>query len=373
MLSLVPIPLLFLLLGLPSTFAFVTTSRPISLYHTVLSCHDRRRFLREAAILPTVLSTIISINEAAYAVERAVGSAERSCREEGNCLQKGDLDGAVGWNWGGRDRCDANDPLCGPNGVLLDEIPSGLPVPQNNDANLKITDIIEINLVIGKTEKGTLRLGFYGDACRESVNQILDFLGDSDRRNDGLAYTSKLMMEDGLGVVTAPVSLTKSGILGSIVPQRLVSFGVPSQRFAFAASRKMTKAGDNFVPQPRSSGAILNNVAQENSARLHDAAGLISISKNGIGYGGSSFDSEDEAYSNAFQITANSNNPSMDKDGMKVVGQLLDDSSMTLLQRLSSLPTKKGFKGIIPGQDAGPPLLKVTVASVYPEQRNDSQ
>ena len=90
-------------------------------------------------------------------------------------------------------------------------------------------------------------MGFYGDACRESVNQILDFLGDSDRRNDGLAYTSKLMMEDGLGVVTAPVSLTKSGVLGSIDPQRLVSFGVPSQRFAFAASRKMTKVSLVYI------------------------------------------------------------------------------------------------------------------------------
>ena len=141
----------------------------------------------------------------------------------------------------------------------------------------------------------------------------------------------------------------------------------------FGSIYSYSKAGDNFVPQPRSSGAILNNISQEKSARLHDCAGLISISKNGIGYGGSSFDNEDEAYSNAFQITANSSNPTMDKDGMKVVGQLLDESSMAFLQRLSSLPTKKGFKGIIPGANSGPPLLKVTVASVYPQQSIDSQ
>lgn len=42
-----------------------------------------------------------------YAVERAVGSSERVCREKGNCLENFELDGAIGWNWGGRDRCDA--------------------------------------------------------------------------------------------------------------------------------------------------------------------------------------------------------------------------------------------------------------------------
>lgn len=43
----------------------------------------------------------------AVAIERAVGEAEKTCREKGNCLEKFDIDGAVGWNWGGKDRCDA--------------------------------------------------------------------------------------------------------------------------------------------------------------------------------------------------------------------------------------------------------------------------
>lgn len=44
---------------------------------------------------------------AAVAAERAVGEAEKKCREQGNCLENFDIDGAVGWNWGGKDRCDA--------------------------------------------------------------------------------------------------------------------------------------------------------------------------------------------------------------------------------------------------------------------------
>ena len=64
----------------------------------------RRKFLRSAAISSGILS---QFSISANAVERAVGAAEKTCREAGDCLQKGDLDGAVGWNWGGRDRCDA--------------------------------------------------------------------------------------------------------------------------------------------------------------------------------------------------------------------------------------------------------------------------
>jgi hypothetical protein len=53
----------------------------------------------------------------------------------------------------------------------------------------------------------------------------------------------------------------------------------------------------------------------------------------------------------------------MDREGRKVIGQLLDEDSMKFLARLSLLPTNKGLKGIIPGQDGGPPLLKVVVVN----------
>ena len=53
------------------------------------------------------IASIACVSDPVYAVERAVGSSEKSCREDSNCLEKFDLDGAIGWNWGGKDRCDA--------------------------------------------------------------------------------------------------------------------------------------------------------------------------------------------------------------------------------------------------------------------------
>ena len=75
----------------------------------------------------------------------------------------------------------------------------------------------------------------------------------------------------------------------------------------------------------------------------------MSIPKNGLGYGGLGLDSDDEAFASSFQITA-SNVPAMDKEGRKVIGQIMDEESMAFLARLASSPTKKGLKGIIPGK-----------------------
>ncbi len=65
----------------------------------------RRGFISQTLSLVTL--SIIGDESTANAVERAVGGAEKSCREEGNCLEKFEIDGAVGWSWGGKDRCDA--------------------------------------------------------------------------------------------------------------------------------------------------------------------------------------------------------------------------------------------------------------------------
>jgi hypothetical protein len=84
------------------------------------------------------------------------------------------------------------------------------------------------------------------------------------------------------------------------------------------------------------------------------------VARNGIGYGGTGFEAEDEAFASSFQITATAM-PSMDKAGRRVIGQLMNAESMATLARLSSSPVNRGIKGIIPGQNMGPPLIKVTV------------
>ena len=120
----------------------------------------------------------------------------------------------------------------------------------------------------------------------------------------------------------------------------------------------MSNAGENFVPQPRP-----RELKDVPVLRKHDAAGLLSIPAKGIGYGGTGFESEDECFESSFQITASAI-PAMDKENRRVIGQVVDDASMASLARLAALPTKKGFRGVIPGQNSGPPLKKVVLDDI---------
>jgi len=174
--------------------------------------NNRRAFLRQSALLFPLL---ITASSPASAVERAVGAAEAKCRQEGNCLELGDWDGAVGWQWGASDRCDPNDPRCGPDGKLRDAPPAGAPVP--NLAGQKVTNVVEVKLTIGKNEEGLLRLGLYGDACPKSVGELMSFL-TSDRMG-GFSTTSKLLFEEGYGAYSAPVALSRGGQLNMLYPK----------------------------------------------------------------------------------------------------------------------------------------------------------
>lgn len=281
-----------------------------------------------------------------------MGSAELKCREEGNCLEKFELDGAVGWNWGGTERCDASDPLCGPDGRLREEALSGEPIPAK-EADLEITDVVELSLTVGvgsNANPATLKMGLYGKKCPELVKEMTDLCGKT-----GIITSQNLLLG-------SPVTLSGCGSLTYIRPQERLEFGVASQKVAYAKSIRRAKAPDEFVPQPRPSGNRLELVRGEQSSRLHDVAGLISVPKDGIGYGGGMMGKDDEAYASAFAVTATSV-PDMDKEGRKVIGQLFDSNSMDLLARLAGSPTRK----MMPGQNGGTPLIKVTVddCSIY--------
>jgi hypothetical protein len=300
--------------------------------------------------ITTAVATVVAVPpiDIAHAT-RAVGGAEEDCRAAGNCLQRGELDGALGWSWGAKERCDAADPRCGADGQLSSAVT--LPVP-SNPTNLDITHVAEISVSIGRNEEAVMRIGLYGRDAEASVEQFLRFLS---RR--GLTTTSELVFQNGMGVESMPVSLARGGTLGRIVPGNRIYFGVPLQSLTYARSKGLSKAGQNFVPQPRPKELVGVPVL-----RLHDEAGLISIPSKGIGYGGTGFESEDECFETAFSITAKAQ-PAMNKDN-RVIGQLMDEASMLSLSRLSNLPTKKGFKGVIPGQTSGPPLLRVAVNDV---------
>ena len=69
---------------------------------------SRRRFVRIASAAAAVG---FLLPKEAHAT-RAVGGAEIECREAGNCLEKLELDGALGWNWGAKDRKYARPAVC---------------------------------------------------------------------------------------------------------------------------------------------------------------------------------------------------------------------------------------------------------------------
>jgi len=327
----------------PHLGARLVTGRPSTKLNN--DSDETRRSILSQTLLSTSLLIPSFANAASVPVQRAVGSGEKRCREEGNCLETFELDGAVGWNWGGTERCDASDPNCGPDGRVREEPLVGKPVPDLG--SFEITHVIDLTLNIGSGSNAyieTLKMGLYGNNCPGLVKEMVDMCGKG-----GLVTSKNLLLG-------APVRIGGYGALTYIKPDERLEFGVASQKVAYAKSIRKAKAPDEFVPQPRPSGERLELARSESSARQHDAAGLISVPKEGIGYGTFLSGSDDEAYSNAFQITAAAA-PDMDKAGRKVIGQLLDAKSMDALARLAGCPTRK----LLPTQTGGSPLFKMAV------------
>jgi hypothetical protein len=240
---------------------------------------------------------------------------------------------------------------------LIDGDVVGKPVPPV-DAG-RITDVAAVQIEIGRGEVGVLRLGLYGKDHPESVRQLVDFLSST-------GLSTQQVSSDAMGAVSVPVSLSRGGVIDSVVPGRAVDFGVPSQAAAYAKSRGRSKAGDAFAPQGRP-----QPIGDDGGyTRPHDVAGLVSVPSQGLGYGGggSSTDPDDTCFASAFLITADAlpefDKPSGKSRRRRVIGQVLDEQSMTFLERLSNIPTQRGIRGVIPGQTAGPPLPKVVVRDV---------
>lgn len=247
-------------------------------------------------------------------------------------------------------RCDAEDIRCQQDGKLGDA-PTGRPIPKVTN---KITHVVQIIIDVGerREEAGFIRFGLYGEDYPKSTKEMLLFL------TRGLSNMDEETLRNSIGLEYAPVTLTESGCVPTIYSGKAVDFGVPSQAKAFAKSRGVRTAGPNFVPQNRPTA-----IESEGSARPHNVAGLISIPSKGIGYGGGSGSSIDEAYESAFTITADAT-PTFDGK-RRVIGQVIDDPSMQFLSRLASLPVQKGkgsnSNGLPAGTLSGSPLLKVRV------------
>lgn len=249
-------------------------------------------------------------------------------------------------------RCDPGDVRCKEDGKIGD-VPAGKPIPRVTN---KITHVVQMLIDVGerREEAGLIRFGLYGADCPLSTREMLLFL------TRGITSMSQQALDNSIGLETAPVTLLESGSVPMIYLGKAVDFGVPSQAKAYAKSRGMRNAGPNFVPQSRPSST---EVEKEAFPRPHNVAGLVSIPAKGIGYGGTGSEGDDDAYADAFTITAD-DVAALDKLNRRVIGQIIDDESMQFLARLASLPVQKGKTGILKGETSGPPLLKVRVRDV---------
>ena len=338
----------------------------------------RREFLGSlVGAMGTVM--VVDSHNTAHAI-RAVGGGEVECRIAGNCLEKGEWDGAIGWTWGGKDRCDPiADPTCGVNGgkiiVSVDENGNliGQSVPINN-ASQRITHVAILRIDIGREESNILRLGLYGnDAPIPLIQQMIDFLSNDIGLTTMTSSNNNNNNNLPIGTVTSPVILSQGGVATWVTPGSSIEFGIPSQANAYARSRGgSSKLLDSFVPQPRPVAAQQQQQQQKDNDRtitasttpslFHSSAGLLSVSKKGLGYGGTGYETDDECYERTFLITDGAI-PAFDKT-RQVIGQVLDGSSMAYLERLANLPTKRGIRGVLPGQTDGPPLPRVVIRDV---------
>lgn len=111
---------------------------------------SRSTFLRT---LSSTLPILIPFSSSAL-TPTAIGSAERTCRQNGNCLETLNLDGALGFNWGGADRCDARDPDCRVDGKLAGEEFVDMSVPGYLDEVYKVGK--KVNLLMPSHIQQTL-------------------------------------------------------------------------------------------------------------------------------------------------------------------------------------------------------------------------
>jgi cyclophilin family peptidyl-prolyl cis-trans isomerase len=201
--------------------------------------------------------------------------------------------------WGGRDRCDPTAPTCRTQGLGGD--PSGAVQPTPTfaaDKDLVQTDKVSIQISIDGEPAGELALGLWRAAAPSSVDTFVR-LSRGTLRNDA---------DD------QPASLDRSVAMRVLRDKAVVLGGL-----------KNTGGRTELVPgKTRPQRVPVTPPLNKDSNDLsHSAAGLLSVRR-----GGGSFE---------FTLTPRAN-PALDKEQI-VIGQVLDQGSMELLERINNLPT----------------------------------
>jgi len=196
-----------------------------------------------------------------------------------------------------------------------------------------------------------------------------------------------------IDIQQVPVSLVTlgGGMIASICPDTGIAVGIPSQTRAYA--KRVGRTPQELTTTFRPQGPPRPSPSTEETARGHTsaAAGLISVPEFGIGYNTNTpprkttnkkNTDDDEAYANAFLVTTSSATTASSTANLassssslalldtkfhrRVIGQLIDDDSMTFLARLASLPLQKTKETtLVRGTlNSGPPVVKVTILDV---------
>ncbi|CAM9318442.1 unnamed protein product [Chrysoparadoxa australica] len=83
-----------------------------------------------------------------------------------------DLDGAIGWNWGGKDRCLPEDEACLDNGQTAEDGAKEFAAAPALPDGVTITDKVFMDISLGDKELGRITLGLYGGEAPTAAEQF---------------------------------------------------------------------------------------------------------------------------------------------------------------------------------------------------------
>jgi len=225
--------------------------------------------------------------------------------------QRSALLGDYTFVWGVKGTCDPLDPTCSEKGNL-----TGLAVQSIPPEKQKVTDRVRFDISLGRKKEGALTFGLWREAAPDAVDAFVKL--------SKLEY--KPLPDD------APAGYRGASLV-KIQNDRFIQFGSLQQT---GGSTKFVRG----VSAPQTVPCAPPVTSDKPNGISHDAAGYLSVRK-----GGGSFD---------FSITTRAN-PDLDRDNI-VIGELTDEDSMRLLERLNILPVNK-YSG-------GGPLANVDINRV---------
>ena len=256
-------------------------------------------------------------------------------------MEKGDLDGAIGYVWGAKDRCDAlgNGVIlggCSDGGLTSSEGPV-VHLPPVSDSKLDSTLDIAIGLGPARSEEiYPIRIGILRNTDAKLRDQVKDLLS-------GAGF--------GIGKGFIPVKLAEGGSITNVKSKQSIGIGVKSQLVGYKKQNNVRKLPDNLSLMGRVTKLSSKSSLVDTGDDFGTHFGLVVAPRLGIGYGVTGSDSlvrmtvkDDELYARCFRILTEPE--SKIQRGESIVGVVIDDGGDGMvITKMSSLPLSKGLFG----------------------------